>query len=144
MEIILPAIKHLLVINTPPQKIYNALTTSTGVANWWTKETIVGKQIGDTNVFKFGEKYHNEMKIIDLIPDNRVEWECIKGDDEWIGTKLIFELLGNDDKTTLKFIQAKWKEETDFFASCNYQWGYYMRSLKLYCESGKGTPFKNL
>jgi hypothetical protein len=37
-----------------------------------------------------------------------------------------------------------WREPTDFFASCNYHWGYYLRSLKLLLETGEGTPFKEL
>ena len=139
----MPAIKHLLVINTPPQNIYNALTTTKGIQAWWTEETRIENIIGGINVFKFGEKYYNEMRIKNLILNKCIEWECFKGDKEWIGTKLIFELQGTDDKTTLKFFHNGWKEETDFFASCNYQWGYYMRSLKLYCETGEGTPFKS-
>ena len=110
------AIKHYLIVHSSPQKIYKALTTKTGVANWWTVQTEIGNKVGDTNIFDFGERYHNEMRIKDLRPQSRVEWLCEKGDREW-------------------------REETDFFASCNYQWGYYLRSLKLYCESGKGTPF---
>ena len=23
----------------------------------------------------------------------------------------------------------------------NFNWGYYLQSLKLYCETGMGTPF---
>ena len=31
--------------------------------------------------------------------------------------------------------------EQDGLATCNYHWGFYMRSLKSYCETGKGQPF---
>ena len=136
------AIKHLLVINSSPDKIYSAITTKRGVANWWTLQTEIGSSVGEINIFDFGERYHNEMKIVNLVPDKRVEWECIVGDTEWIGTKFIFEIEEKDSGSVLKFAHADWKEETDFFASCNYQWGYYMTSLKQYCETGLGSPFK--
>ncbi len=81
------------------------------------------------------------MKIVKLVPNRTVEWECIKGDNEWIGTNFVFNLEEKENETILKFTHAKWREETDFFASCNYHWGYYLRSVKLYCETGSGTPF---
>ena len=137
------AIKHLLVINSLPEHIYSAITTKEGVANWWTEQTKIGNKVGDINIFDFGERYHNEMKILNLVPNKQVTWECLEGDKEWIGTKFIFEIEEKDNRSVLKFTHNNWREETDFFASCNYHWGYYMRSLKLYCETGKGNPFQN-
>jgi len=136
------SIKHYLIISSTPQKIYEAITTKPGVANWWTVQTEIGSKVGDINIFDFGNSYHNEMKIVDLQPDKRVWWKCLVGDKEWIGTNLVFELEEKNDETILRFEHNNWKEETDFFASCNYQWAYYMRSLKQYCETGTGTPFK--
>lgn len=136
------AIKHYLIIKSLPEKIYKALTTKNGVSNWWTNQTEIGNKVGDINVFDFGNRYHNEMKIVDLQPNLRVEWECIEGDKEWIGTRLLFMLEVKDGNTVLRFTHGNWRDETDFFASCNYNWGYYMRSLAKYCEEGKGTPFR--
>lgn len=135
------SIKHLLLIRSSPEKIYKALTTKEGVANWWTTQTEIGSKVGEINVFDFGKTYHNKMKIVDLKLNRKVEWECLEGDKEWLGTKVSFEIEKKDEDIILRFIHSNWKEETDFFASCNYHWGYYMRSLKLYCENGSGTPF---
>ncbi|MCW9097003.1 MAG: SRPBCC domain-containing protein [Ignavibacteriaceae bacterium] len=137
------AIKHLLIINSHAEIIYSAITTKRGIANWWTEQTEVGSKLGDFNTFDFGDQYHNEMKITDLVFNKRVEWECVLGDKEWIGTKIVFEIEEKDDRAVLKFTHGNWREETDFFASCNYQWGYYMNSLKQYCETGKGNQFQN-
>jgi hypothetical protein len=30
----------------------------------------------------------------------------------------------------------------DFYANCNFHWGFYLQSLKDFCESGKGKPFQ--
>ena len=137
------AIKHLLVIKSSPEIIYSAITTNEGTAKWWTEQSEIGNKVGDINIFDFGDRYHNEMIILNLIPNKKVEWECLVGDKEWIGTKLIFEIEEKDKNSVLKFTHGNWREETDFFASCNYHWGYYMRSLKLFCETGKGNPFQN-
>jgi hypothetical protein len=82
------------------------------------------------------------MKVTRLEPDRAVEWQCLDGDDEWIGTTFWFHLEEKDGRTTLRFTHGRWRESTDFLASCNYQWGSYMRSLKRYCETGEGSPFQ--
>ena len=38
-------------------------------------------------------------------------------------------------------IDQVYRATTDLFAHCNYHWGFYMRSLKAYCETGEGEPF---
>ena len=136
------AIKHFLVIEAPANKIYQALTSPEGVSGWWTSQNKIGEKVGDSNIFDFGNRYHNEMKIIQLEPDKKVEWACLVGDKEWVGTKILFKIEEIDGSTALRFSHSNWQDETDFFASCNYQWGYYLMSLKLYCETGKGMPFK--
>lgn len=132
------AIKHYLLIKCPIEKVYESITTMQGLASWWTRQTIVNNKTID---FRFGDTDHVQVSVIKLIPNNYIEWECVIGDSEWIRTKFIFNLEKRENETVLRFSHSDWKKETDFFASCNYQWGYYLRSLKLYCESGKGTPF---
>ena len=134
-------IKHYLLIKALPEKVYKALTSTEGVRGWWTLEAKTDEQVGGVAEFIFGEQYHNKIRITKLLDNNKVEWECIQGDKEWIGTTFLFDLEEKEGDTILKFTHAKWREETDFFASCHYNWGYSLRSLKLYCETGSGTPF---
>jgi len=136
-------LKHYLLIKSSPEKVYKALTSTEGLRGWWTLEAITDGRGDGTAEFKFDVQYHIKMKIINLVQDKIVVWECIKGDREWIGTTFLFDLEEKEGDTILKFTHDNWKEETDFFASCNYHWGYYLRSVKLYCETGSGTPFSN-
>jgi len=139
----MPSIKHYLVIKTVAEKVYTALSKTEGLCGWWTVEAKVDERVGGTAEFIFGEHYHNKMKITNLLNSKKVEWKCIEGDKEWIGTTFLFDLEEKDESTILRFSHNNWKEETDFFASCNYNWGYYLKSLKQYCETGEGTPFNN-
>jgi uncharacterized protein YndB with AHSA1/START domain len=136
-------IRHYLLIKSSPEKVYTALTTTEGLKGWWTSEAKAAEFIGGIAEFIFGDRYHNKMRVTYLEPNKKIEWECLKGDKEWVGTTLIFDIEKKGDNTTLRFTHGNWKEETDFFASCNYHWGYYMRSLAKYCETGEGTPFTN-
>lgn len=91
--------------------------------------------------FKFGDRYHNKMEITALEPAHHLAWHCLMGHEEWVGTRFVFDLEEKDGQTVLRFTHYDWKAETDFFASCNYHWGYYMHSMKQYCETCIGTPF---
>ncbi len=103
------------------------------------------------------------MKITQLKPSRLVKWTCLKGEEEWVGTHLSFELIeGNkeslsksrpelqgqieqqknfDKSTLLIFHHDDWKEYTPMFAECSYTWGQFMKSIKLLCETGKGRPW---
>ena len=137
----MPDIKHLLRINASPSNVFKAITETEGLSNWWTRQAKAKPAINSIAVFDFGDKYHNEMRITDLTDGKKVMWKCEVGDKEWVGTNIIFELSNEDSKTILKFSHSGWKEATEFFASCSYNWGWYLTSLKKYCETGKGTPF---
>jgi uncharacterized protein YndB with AHSA1/START domain len=134
-------IKHLVTIDTPLPVVYMALTEQEGLSGWWTTDTVASPAVGSIAGFRFGDRYHNTMRVEKLEHDTRVEWICLDGDPEWVGTTFIFDLEERDGSTVLRFTHGGWREMTDFFAACNYNWGFYMRSLKAYCETGKGQPF---
>ena len=136
------AIRHNVVIKAPAKKIYNAITTQEGLAGWWTTDTTAKPEVGFVNVFIFG-KFRNEMKVTELSRNKKVQWECIQSIEEWIGTTISFELEEKENHTLLRFVHGGWKEETDVFASCSYDWASFLASLKSLCEKGTGTPYKN-
>ena len=140
----MPDILHLVNINVSVLNVYRAITEQDGLSNWWTRGTIAKPIINSIAEFNFGKKYQNKMKIIELLPNKRVVWKCEQADPEWVDTILVFDLEENGNKTILRFSHKNWKEATDFYANCNYNWGLYMTSLKKYCETGKGTPFKEV
>ena len=135
----MPEIRHNVIIKTTPEKVYEAITTQQGLANWWAKQTIAKPEVGFVNIFTFGT-FRNEMKIIILNPNKKVEWKCINSIEEWIDTNILFELEEKEGHTLLRFTHSGWRAVTDTFAGCNYDWGRFMTSLKLFCETGTGTP----
>lgn len=136
-------IKHLVTIDCPPNIVYKALTTKKGIQGWWTEDTVMEPKIGAIAEFKFGDEYHIEMDITQLEPTKRVTWVCIVGDPQWVGTDFTFDLEYQEGQTLLRFGHNNWDEQTDFYAQCNFKWGYYLQSLKTYCETGIGNPVKS-
>ena len=135
----MPEIKHNVIIKTTPEKVYEAITTQEGLANWWAKQTIAKPEVGFVNIFIFGT-FRNEMKVTMLNPNKKVEWKCINSIEEWIDTNILFDLEEKEGRTLLRFTHSGWRAVTDTFAGCNYDWGRFMTSLKLFCETGTGTP----
>lgn len=132
-------IKHKLLIKASPEKIYETVTTQEGLQSWWCRNAIAEATVGFVNIFVFG-KFHNEMKVTELQAGKRVTWHCTASIDEWVGTTVSFDLEETNGNTTLRFTHGNWKAVTDTFASCNYDWAQFLKSLKSYCETGVGMP----
>ena len=134
------AIKHFVVINAPAEKVYNAITEQNGIASWWVSDISAKPEIGALIEFNVGKPYHTQFKVTKLVENKLVGWDCIDGDKEWIGTKVQFELNENKGKTELMFIHSDWAEQTFLYGLCNFHWAGYLKSLRDYCETGKGIP----
>jgi uncharacterized protein YndB with AHSA1/START domain len=135
------SIKHLFHIAAPRAKVYEAITTIQGLSGWWTRQTAGDGKAGGVLEFRFGPQYLNTMKVKELKPNESVTWECTGDAEEWIGTVFTFRLDENEGKTRVRFEQANWKNNSDFYAACNFSWGRYLVSLRNLCEKGKGDPF---
>lgn len=154
----MPAISHRLLIAAMPEEVYTALNEPEGLSAWWTPKVIAS---GNSIKFHFGEDYHKEMDIIAQKPYTEITWRCIAGADEWIGTTIHFrlesfdldscpemlgqweQLSGKSNVTLLAFTHSGWTATTQMFAECSYTWALFLRSLKLYCETGYGIPWPN-
>ena len=136
----MPAVKLLLHINAPQEKVYEAISSLNGMRNWWTVDTSGDDKKGGVLQFRFGGQ-GPDFKVIELKPSSSVIWECVGGIPEWIGTQLIFQLDQSEGKTRVRFQHANWKEDSDFFASCAFSWGRYLESLRQYCQTGTGEAF---
>jgi uncharacterized protein YndB with AHSA1/START domain len=135
------SIKHLFHINAPKEKVFEALTTIEGLSNWWTNKVSGDTKTGGVIEFRFGDFGGPVMKVKELKPNETVTWQCVGGPEGWIGHLFIFNLDTNDNKTRVRFEQSGWKEQDDFYASCNFSWGRYMESLRQFCQTGIGEAF---
>jgi uncharacterized protein YndB with AHSA1/START domain len=134
-------IQHFLDIKAPADKVYNAVTEQKGIASWWVSDAAAKPEIGAVIEFNVGKPYHTQIKVTNLIENKLVSWECIGGDKEWVGTKMQFELSENDKGgTNLTFKHTGWAAQSFLFGLCSFHWAGYMKSLRDYCETGKGIP----
>ena len=81
-----------------PGDAFKALTTLEGLSGWWTNDTRGDTKPGGTIQFRFGAG-GIDMKVLELDPARRVEWLVVDGPQEWIGTKVSFDLRQEGDWT---------------------------------------------
>lgn len=132
---------HTFHINKPQTEVYTALTTITGLASWWTEDTIGGTGLGDSIYFTFGNYATFEFQVSLLDVGKLVSWKFIGGNPDWDNTHVTFVLSTDEDKTKVEFVHDGFKEEYPNFGNINFTWAGYLSSLREYCETGKGQPF---
>ena len=136
-------ILHRVGIKSSQDKVYKALATIEGLAGWWTDDTRGESKVGGVIHFQFGERGFFDMKVLELQPTTRVLWQVVDGPEEWIGTKVSWDLRQEKDYIIILFKHAGWKEPIEFMHHCSTKWGIFLMSLKSLLETGKGAPYPN-
>ncbi|PKD20838.1 ATPase [Salegentibacter salinarum] len=136
------SIEQINYLKAPITTVYDALTSEEGLGHVWTKNLKVQPEIGFINEFDFEEDYITKFKIIELKENSKIVWECLASDEEWVGTRVSFELSEKDGITAVILKHYDWRERTDFYRWCSYNWGMFLFSLKTYCENQKGLPYQ--
>ncbi len=136
-------ILHLSDVAASPEKVFAALISTDGLAAWWTTKVTGDASADGVIEFTFGEDgFDPDMQVVELEPPSLVAWQCVGGVEQWADNNFRFELEDRDGATRVRFRQDYATElSDDDYAIYNYNWGYYIESLRLYCETGTGKPF---
>lgn len=137
----MPNIRHLIVIEASPGTVYSAVTSREGFAAWWTTDVEVKAGEANTLRLHFGSDYFNEIRQTEALANRRVVWKVVQAHPQWVKTELVFNLRPEGKTTQLFFEHNGWKDYTDLYSQCSYDWSIFLRSLKSYCETGTGKPF---
>lgn len=134
---------HTLHIRAPREAVYRALTTQEGVTGWWSTKAQLQPGPGGVIEFTFIDDFNPHMQQRNLQDGKLVEWTCISGHANWQDNTFTFALRGGEGETSLQFSQDYAQElDDDTYGTYNFNWGYYLGSLKKFCETGAGAPFK--
>ena len=129
--------------SSSPAKTYEALTALEALCGWWTTNTQgEGNKVGGVLRFRFGAGGF-DMKVLSLEPSKSVLWEVVDGPEEWVGTKVSWDLRQDGDYTIILLKHQGWKEPVEFMHHCSTKWAVFLMSLKSFLETGKGAPDPN-
>jgi len=140
-------ILHRVGIKSSSDEVYKALTTREGLASWWISNTQGEGKVGGVLKFRFSaagaEIGGFDMKVVEAQPAKLVLWQVVDGPQEWIGTKIRFDLKQSGEHAIVLFKHQSWKEPVEFMHHCSTKWAIYLMSLKALLETGKGDPNPN-
>lgn len=134
-------IKHLLHINAAIDKVFNALSSSESMSEWYTTGVNGKFEQGETISFEFVNFATFKFKIIAMESNELIHFECVESEWPNIGHIMKYELEENDGKTRVRYTYEGFSEMDDAYSNMNYSSGKYLESLRQYCQTGKGEAF---
>lgn len=137
----MPDIVQQFVINASTDKVYKAITAPHGINEWWSKECSGEPQIDHTYYLGFGPGYNWEAHVTKCETNSEFELTFIESDEDWLNTKVGFELIETTDSTLVEFYHKGWKEANTHYRISCFCWAMYMRILKRYVEFGEQVPY---
>jgi hypothetical protein len=133
-------------VDQTPKEAFNAINN---VRGWWSEE-IEGStnKLNDEFKYHFQDLHRTELKIVELTPEKKIVWfvkdnyfKSMKDKSEWIGTKIIFEISQNDNKTQIQFTHLGLVPEYECYNVCREGWTHYINnSLRSLITTGIGLP----
>ncbi|MBI3134225.1 MAG: SRPBCC domain-containing protein [Bacteroidetes bacterium] len=135
-----------ILIDQAPEAAFNAIKNFRA---WWSEE-IEGNtdQLNEVFFYHYKDIHLCKIKLIEMVPAKKLVYQVldnqfnfIKDKTEWIDTKLIFELTGENGKTKVRFTHAGLVPEYECYDVCFDAWtGYIQNSLYNLITTGKGAP----
>ncbi|HYG38523.1 MAG TPA: SRPBCC domain-containing protein [Cytophagales bacterium] len=125
-------------VDQTPREAFDAINN---VRGWWTglySEEIEGstEKLDDEFTFRAGGGVHySKHKLIEVIPDKKVVWlvtdsklTFVKDQSEWSGTKIIFDISKQGDKTQVCFTHVGLVPDFECYNDCSNVWGNYLQN----------------
>jgi len=135
-------ILHTVDINSSPTQIFEAIGTQNGLAGWWSKKVSADIRIDGIVDFTFLEGFNPDMKITALEKPRLIAWKCVGGHEPWLDNTFNFEIQPRGKGSVLFFRQEYARELSDEeYGRYNFNWGFYLDSLRLLVETGRGKPY---
>jgi uncharacterized protein YndB with AHSA1/START domain len=130
---------HEVVIHATPERVYEALTSEKDISSWWLKDARTRPKTGYIMKLGFNErKISFRFRIEALEHAKQVTLRCLGDIDEWTDTVIIFKLkVSSGRSTTLRLEHIGWKRSDGLFGQSNYSWGFHLRNLKWFLETGE-------
>ena len=134
-------------VDATPHEVFNAINS---VEKWWS-ENMEGsaQKLNDEFTVRFFDDIHvSTQKVVEFIPDKKVEWLVTKSNlnfiedkNEWDNTRIIFEISKAGDKTQINFTHIGLLPEVECYKDCSVAWPQYLRgSLGNLITTGIGNP----
>ncbi|HTE23807.1 SRPBCC family protein [Flavitalea sp.] len=139
-----PDFTTTLLVDQTTKKVFDAINNP---RLWWSGE-VEGNagELNDEFTYRYKDFHYSRQRVIEMIPGQKVVWlvtECVinyvEDKDEWIGTKISFEISQEGNQTRLRFSHLGLVPTVECFDSCSNSWSQLIhQSLSGLITTGKG------
>lgn len=112
----------------PTMDVFNAINQ---VTKWWS-EDFEGScaQVNDVFIINHAGLHYSKQKVIEFIPATKIVWLVTeskldwlkKNKDEWTGTRMIFEIIGDGKEASLAFRHEGLGPDKACYETCKKGW----------------------
>jgi hypothetical protein len=132
-----------IVLDQSPAQVFNAVNNP---QSWWSGE-IEGSSSkpGDEFTYRYQEFHQSRQRVVEMIAGKKVVWlvtesaiNYAEDKREWTGTKIVFEITEQNNKTQLRFTHFGLNPNIECFNSCSNSWSMLIQqSLFSLITTGK-------
>jgi uncharacterized protein YndB with AHSA1/START domain len=126
-------------VDAQPDAVRRALTTSEGIASFWTDRADVPADVGETLMVGFPDAPLLFDLVLTQSEDKMITWRTATFPPQWVGTDIRWEISGSDGGSRVAFRHGTFDDEAEQ-GQVAYVWGQVMVQLKRYAETGVAAP----
>jgi uncharacterized protein YndB with AHSA1/START domain len=138
----MPDILHDFPIGAPIERVFEAVSTPEGLDRWWTMHSSGIPQLGAQYELGFGPDYQWRAVVSKHAPPVELEYQIVRADGDWLGTRVRFVLRVDGGATQVRFSHTGWPDAGDHYRTSCYCWAMYLRILRRFLENGEAVPYE--
>jgi uncharacterized protein YndB with AHSA1/START domain len=134
-------INHEIKIRAPGDRVFAALTTLEDLSGWHSSQVDGVADLNGVIVISSPGRPVFQWRVTRADKPNCVEWTCIMGPGNSVGTTARFDLSSHPDgRTFVELSHTGWPHMGGNFRKCNTLWGILLHHLRKYVETGVPDP----
>jgi len=135
-------ILHDFPIAVAPARVFEGISTPQGLDRWWTARS-TGRPIEGTEYqLWFGPQYDWRAQVTLARPGKAFELRITRALDDWMDTRVGFELEEIPTGTQVRFHHRGWPSAGEHYRISCYCWAMYLRILRRSLEFGEQVPYE--
>jgi uncharacterized protein YndB with AHSA1/START domain len=134
---------HYFPIKASRQRVFQAIATPAGLEAWWTKRATGEPAEGAEYELGFGPEYEWRALVSRCVPGAAFEFRLTTAMEDWLGTRVGFDLEEQDGVTEVRFYHTGWPAASEHYRISCFCWAMYLRLLKRHVEFGEVVLYED-
>jgi uncharacterized protein YndB with AHSA1/START domain len=135
-------ILHDFPVFAPAARVFETVSTPAGLDRWWTITSSGAPEVGAEYALDFGPEYQWRARVSACEPNRLFELQLTRAMDDWLGTRVRFDLTETNGATQVRFAHLGWPDSTEHYRVSSFCWAMYLRLMKRNVEQGEVVPYE--